>query len=76
MLWAMRVTEGGFICSAAAKSPNEGLVHFSMDASIDACAGDMPPKEEWRNRRLSRVTARRSRAAVSLVFSVSISSPN
>jgi hypothetical protein len=45
IVWASLVTDGGFICSAAARSPNDGFVRLSIDSSIDAWAGEMPPSE-------------------------------
>jgi hypothetical protein len=76
MVRTIRVTEGGCTCSATARSPNEGLRRLSIDANIEACAGEIPPRDDDRRRRLRRVTARRSRAAVSFVVALSISSPN
>ena len=76
MLCTIRVTDGGFICSASARSPSEGFFSFSTETSIEAWAGEMPPSDEWRRRRFSLVMARRNRAAVSFVVIISISSPN
>jgi len=57
MLCTIRVTDGGFICSASARSPSEGFFSFSTETSIEAWAGEMPPSDEWRRRRFSLVMA-------------------
>jgi hypothetical protein len=40
------VIDGGWTCSAMARSPSEGLSSLSIEASIDACAGDTPVSAE------------------------------
>jgi hypothetical protein len=44
--WTSLVTDGGWICSAIARSPSEGWSSFSTEESIEACAGETPPSAE------------------------------